>query len=92
MSKSMTVRIKAIKGLNPEVVKLFNIPMYIRWNIIRKHMMKPVKVSKYAYEYTNEFGVTFELIRENANPYKQYELVFRDMFKYNPYDLTKKKR
>lgn len=82
--KTMTIKVKAIKGLNPEVVKLFNIPMYIHWNVIRKHIMKPVKISKYAYEFTNEFGVTFELVCEKANPYKQYELVFWDMFKYNP--------
>ena len=87
MYKTMTVRIKSIKGLNPEVVKLIGIPMYIHWNIIRKHMMKPVKVSNYVYEFTNEFGVTFQLIEEKANPYKQYELVFRDMFKYNPLNL-----
>lgn len=84
MCKTMTVRIKDIKGLNPEVVRMLNIPMYIHWNVIRKHMMKPVKISKNVYEYTNEFGVTFELISEKTNPYKQYRLVYKDMFNYNP--------
>ena len=81
---TMTVRIKSIKGLNPEVVKLFNVPMYIRWNVIRMYIMKPTKVSKNTYEFTNRFGVTFELISEKTNPYKQYRLVYRDMFNYNP--------
>lgn len=81
---TMTVRIKSIKGLNPEVVKLFNIPMYIHWNVIRMYIMKPTKVSKNTYEFTNRFGVTFELISEKTNPYKQYRLVYKDMFNYNP--------
>lgn len=90
ITMTMTVRIKSIKGLNPEVVKLFNVPMYIHWNVLRMCMMRPVKVSLNTYEFTNEFGVTFELVKEKANPYKQYRLVFGDMFKYNPLNVQQR--